>query len=251
MSAALVVFAACSGGSSALRPAETPVPAEVVEPSPVETPVAEALPPPDDAPASVSVPPELEGWRDVADIEGVTLDIRYATTDNFAGRVLDGYAMPGAWLRDDPWAGLSRSAEAARAQGLTLVVYDAYRPERASRDMVVWAEESGNTHLLEQGYIAARSGHNRGHTVDLTLAGPDGPLDMGTPYDTFSSAAHTANAEGTVAENRALLVAILEAGGFSNYRKEWWHFSHASGPWQPIDVPYAPPADPGDSVEPD
>jgi D-alanyl-D-alanine dipeptidase len=189
------------------------------------------------------VPADLDGWRSVAEIEGVTLDIRYATPDNFTGRVLDGYSRAGAWLRDVPWKGLEVAARSARAQGYTLVVFDAYRPERASRDMVRWAEASGKTHLLEQGYIAARSGHNRGHTVDLTLAGPDGPLDMGTPYDTFSAAAHTANAEGQVAANRALLVAILREGGFTNYRKEWWHFSHTSGPYDPIDTPYGPPVE--------
>ena len=63
--------------------------------------------------------------------------------------------------------------------------------------------------------------------VDLTLIGGDGQeLDMGTPFDTFSSAAHTANATGEVASNRRLLVLLMQAEGFTNYEKEWWHFTY-------------------------
>ncbi len=193
------------------------------------------------------------GFRAVDAIPGVTVDVRYATSDNFMGRPLDGYRSAGAWLRDTPYEGLEASAEAAGKRGYTLVVFDAYRPERASRDMVAWAESTGRTHLLKQGYIAARSGHNKGHTIDLTLAGPEGPLDMGTAYDTFSAAAHTANATGAVAENRAALVEVMAAGGFRNYSKEWWHFSHGSGPHEAIDVPYpalVEPVEPGRSATP-
>ncbi|MCB9675320.1 MAG: peptidase M15 [Alphaproteobacteria bacterium] len=179
-----------------------------------------------------------EGWRDVASIENVALDVRYATDDNFVGRPLDGYGAPGAWLREVPWEGLQKAAAEAKARGYVLVVFDAYRPERASRDMVAWAETTGNTSLLRDGYVAARSGHNKGHTVDLTLRGAHGPLDMGTPYDTFAEAAHTANATGAVAGNRRALAEIMQAGGFRGYSKEWWHFSHGSGPYEPMDVPY-------------
>jgi D-alanyl-D-alanine dipeptidase len=186
--------------------------------------------------AFAAEPPE--GWRDVAGLRNVELDVRYATAENFTGRVLDGYTEAGAWLRDVPFAGLEKAAETARQRGYTLIVFDAYRPERASRDMVAWAEETQRTDLLRDGYVAARSGHNKGHTIDLTLKGIHGPLDMGTPYDTFSEAAHTQNATGIVAANRKALLEIMEAGGFRNYSKEWWHFSHGSGPYDPLDVPY-------------
>ena len=234
---ALLALLAC-GGSPPLAPAEPvsvePIPAPV-SPAPIPP---EAVEVPVDTDPVARPPESLTGWRDVSDLEGVALDIRYATTDNFAGRVLDGYAKPGAWLRDVPFEGLQKASAAARERGFTLVVFDAYRPERASRDMVRWAAEVHKEHLLKQGYIAARSGHNRGHTIDLTLAGPDGPLEMGTAYDTFSVQAHTANADGEAAANRAILLEVMAVGGFRNYAKEWWHFSHASGPWDPIDVPY-------------
>jgi D-alanyl-D-alanine dipeptidase len=99
---------------------------------------------------------------------------------------------------------------------------------RATLAMVDWTERTGQRHLLRNGYIASRSQHNLGLAVDLTLIGGDGvELDMGTPFDTFSSAAHTANATGEVAANRRLLVRLMEAEGFTNYNKEWWHFSYS------------------------
>ncbi|MEZ4319964.1 MAG: M15 family metallopeptidase [Myxococcota bacterium] len=188
--------------------------------------------------SALAGPPD--GWCDLATLDNVVLDVRYATPNNFVGRVLDGYAAPGAWLREVPCAGLAKSAAAAKARGFQLVVLDAYRPERASRDMVAWAEASGNTSLLRDGYVAAKSGHNKGHTIDLTLGTESGPIDMGTPYDSFEEAAHTANATGAVAENRKALLDVMSAGDFRNYAKEWWHFSHRSGPYEPIDVPYEP-----------
>ncbi|HWK89150.1 MAG TPA: M15 family metallopeptidase, partial [Longimicrobium sp.] len=82
------------------------------------------------------------------------------------------------------------------------------------------------------------SGHNRGATVDLTLVRlSDGSeVEMGTPYDTFSEAAHTANAIGAVMENRMRLLRAMEAEGFSNYDKEWWHFRLPGEP-AALDVP--------------
>jgi D-alanyl-D-alanine dipeptidase len=82
--------------------------------------------------------------------------------------------------------------------------------------------------LLDSGYIARRSRHNMGVAVDLTLVdletGTEVP--MGTPFDTFSEAAHTANAEGRVRRYRQLLVTMMESEGFENYDQEWWHFSY-------------------------
>jgi D-alanyl-D-alanine dipeptidase len=93
--------------------------------------------------------------------------------------------------------------------------------------MVDWARRAGREDLLREGYIASRSRHNLGLAVDGTLVdrSTGRELAMGTPYDTFSAAAHTANAAGEIARNRALLVRLMEAEGFVNYEKEWWHFS--------------------------
>jgi len=105
--------------------------------------------------------------------------------------------------------------------------------------MVAWAERTGNMKLFKQGYIARRSRHNMGVAVDLTLVSLDTgrPLEMGTPFDTFSDAAHTANATGAVARNRQRLVAAMEAQGFKNYDQEWWHFSFEVPNPVPFDVP--------------
>lgn len=168
----------------------------------------------------------------------IRTDIRYATANNFTGAVLPGYERPLALLRPPAARALARVHQSLRARGLGLKVFDAYRPVRATLGMVDWAERTGNQWVLEQGYVARQSGHNVGRTVDLTLVRlRDGSeLEMGTPYDTFTEAAHTANASGEVAANRRILVDAMAAEGFQNYDKEWWHFS-IPGPREPLDVP--------------
>lgn len=157
----------------------------------------------------------------------IMVEARYATSDNFTGAPLPGYEANRALLRREAAAALARVQKRARNEGVALKVFDAYRPVRATLAMVEWAERAGQQRLLRDGYIASRSRHNLGLAIDLTLIGGDGQeLDMGTPFDTFSSAAHTATATGEVATNRALLVRLMAAEGFTNYEKEWWHFSY-------------------------
>lgn len=166
------------------------------------------------------------------------LEIRYATEDNFTGDALPGYERARALLRPDAAAALERVAARLRQDGLGLKVWDAYRPERASRAMVAWARRSGREWVIEQGYVAPESGHNRGATIDLTLVRLDTgeELDMGTPYDTFTEDAHTARASGEVLENRMRLVRAMREEGWENYPLEWWHFSRASTA-APMDIP--------------
>ena len=168
----------------------------------------------------------------------IRTDVRYATANNFTGAVLPGYERARALLRPEAAEALGRVQARLRPRGLGLKVFDAYRPIRATQGMVQWAERTGNQWVLEQGYVARQSGHNRGATIDLTLVRLNGgaELDMGTPYDTFSEAAHTANAGGQVAENRRILVDAMAAEGFRNYEKEWWHFS-MPGQFQALDMP--------------
>lgn len=168
----------------------------------------------------------------------VLLDIRYATADNFTGRRLPGYCKPIAVIRRDPARALGRVQRRLRRQGLGLVVYDAYRPARATRAMVRWAKRTGNEWVLSQGYVARRSNHNRGAAVDLGLVRlSDGRrLTMGTDYDAFTTKSHTANARGTALRNRLTLKRAMESFGFRNYRREWWHydFPRDSGPARDI-----------------
>ena len=166
---------------------------------------------------------------DVQSIEpAILVEMRYATPNNFTGAVIPGYEGNRAFLRHEAARALARAQRQAAAQGYSLRVYDAYRPVRATLAMVDWTGRVGREDLLRDGYIASRSRHNLGLAVDLTLVerSTGRELAMGTPYDTFSAAAHTANATGEVARNRGLLKRLMEAEGFVNYEKEWWHFSY-------------------------
>jgi D-alanyl-D-alanine dipeptidase len=125
--------------------------------------------------------------------------------------------------------------------GLGLLVYDAYRPRRATLGMVAWAQRSDRVDVLDDGYVARRSGHNRGNTIDLTLvdARTGNALEMGTPWDTFSTDSHPQNATGIALENRRRLAAVMKARGWQPYAKEWWHFSFPMTPTpRERDVPY-------------
>jgi D-alanyl-D-alanine dipeptidase len=166
----------------------------------------------------------------------IAVEARYAGPANFTGSPLPGYEANRALLRREAAAALARAQGHLRPDGLGLKVFDGYRPIRATLAMVEWTRRTGREQLLVDGYIAVRSRHNLGLAVDLTLIRlADGQeLAMGTPFDEFSEAAHTANATGTVLANRRRLVAAMEAAGFRNYAQEWWHFS--------LEVPGAPPA---------
>jgi D-alanyl-D-alanine dipeptidase len=168
----------------------------------------------------------------------IRTDVRYATPQNFTGAPLPGYETPRALLRPVAAQALARVQRRLRAEGLGLKVWDAYRPVRATLAMVAWAERTGNAWVLDQGYVARKSGHNLGVTVDLTLVRlSDGAeLDMGTPFDTFSQAAHPANATGQVLANRMKLAGAMRAEGFDPYDAEWWHF-RLPGDYEALDVP--------------
>jgi len=189
-----------------------------------------------DTAASINTPP-LDTGTDAAaesllvDVRSVDstirVDARYAGSNNFTGAPLPGYDAPRALLRREAAAALGRVQARLRTGGMGLLIFDGYRPVRATLAMVDWAERTGREDLLD-GYIARRSRHNQGVAVDLTLVDPASgtELDMGTPFDTFSEAAHTANATGRPQRYRQILVRVMESEGFTNYDQEWWHFSY-------------------------
>jgi zinc D-Ala-D-Ala dipeptidase len=158
----------------------------------------------------------------------IQADVRYATANNFTGAPLPGYDAHRILLRREAAEALARVQRRLRSGDLGLRVFDGYRPVRATLAMVEWAEQTGRRALLDSGYIARRSRHNMGVAVDLTLVdlGTGTEVPMGTPFDTFSEAAHTANAEGRVRRYRDLLVKVMASEGFVNYDQEWWHFSY-------------------------
>jgi D-alanyl-D-alanine dipeptidase len=157
----------------------------------------------------------------------IVVEMRYATPNNFTGAPLPGYLANRAYLRREAAAALVRVQRDLRNQGLGLKIFDAYRPVRATLAMVDWTERVHRPDLLKNGYIASRSRHNLGLAIDLALIdlATGAELEMGTPFDTFSAAAHTANASGGVAANRQKLKTAMEHEGFVNYDQEWWHYS--------------------------
>lgn len=170
------------------------------------------------------------------------IDMRYATANNFTGAPLPGYDANRAWLHRDAARALARVQRTLAREGLGLKLFDAYRPVRATRAMVAWTQRTNRTDLVRDGYIADRSRHNLGLAVDLTLVElrTGRELDMGTPFDTFSDAAHSANATGSVLVNRQRLARAMTAEGFAPYDKEWWHFSFTVELPRRFDLPITP-----------
>jgi D-alanyl-D-alanine dipeptidase len=188
----------------------------------------------------------------------VRQSIRYASSANFVGAPIDGYRAPRCWLTE-PAARALKSAEAeAEGSGLTLLVFDCYRPQRAVRQFMRWAADGADQRtkeayyprvskadLVPQGYVAERSGHSRGSTVDVTLARPCGEhvvaLDMGTSFDFFDPRSHYAAEDVTSSQrtNRRQLRELMERHGFRGYEPEWWHFTLADEPYphRYFDVP--------------
>lgn len=170
-------------------------------------------------------------------------DLRYRLADNFVGTTVDGYAGARAILTQQAARALGLVQEELRSQGLGLLIFDAYRPQRAVNHFARWAKDLSDTkmkpryypevektELFSQGYIAARSGHSRGSTVDLTLVSLSPPfqqLDMGTAFDFFSPSSwlDAIGLTATQEQNRALLQRTMKKHGFTPYSKEWWHFT--------------------------
>ena len=198
-------------------------------PPPVATPPTPTAPPVNTAETEVA--PDAVADTLLADVRSldstIVVDMRYATPNNFTGAPLPGYLANRAYLRREAAASLVRVQRELNGRGLGIKIFDAYRPVRATLAMVDWTERVNRTDLLKDGYIASRSRHNLGLAIDLTLIdfATGRELEMGTPFDAFSAAAHTANASGEAAANRQMLKGAMEREGFVNYDQEWWHFS--------------------------
>jgi D-alanyl-D-alanine dipeptidase len=178
------------------------------------------------------IAPDVVADTLLADVQAlapsIIVELRYATSNNFTGAPLPGYEGNHAYLRREAARALASVQSDLREAGLALKVFDAYRPVRATLAMVDWTQRVNRPDLLTNGYIASRSRHNLGLAIDLTLVdiATGHELEMGTPFDTFSASAHTANATGLAATNRQKLKTAMERRGFVNYDQEWWHFSY-------------------------
>ena len=167
----------------------------------------------------------------------IQTDLRYATTNNFTGAPLPGYEAPRALLRPEAAAALSRVQARLRSKNLGLRVLDAYRPLRASRAMVDWADRTGNRALIDKGYIPERSRHNLGASVDVTLVDLATGTEVipTTAFDNFTGIPDTANATADALRYRKLLVQTMESEGFSPFGRTWWHFNYPAEGAVPLD----------------
>ncbi|MCR5795846.1 MAG: M15 family metallopeptidase [Solobacterium sp.] len=175
-------------------------------------------------------------------------EIRYYSTYNFTGDRIDGYEEPCALLTKEAAQALRAVSDDLIRQGFRLKIYDAYRPVRAVRHFVRWAEDIADTRmkacfypdvdkedLFAQGYIAERSSHSRGSTVDLTLIDmkTGRVIDTGTPFDLFSRLSWPSCREVTQEQygNRMFLRNAMKQGGFAPIESEWWHFTLEDEPY--------------------
>ena len=178
----------------------------------------------------------------------VIQEIRYYSTYNFIGDRIDGYEEPCALLTLEAARALKAVSGEAAARGFRLKIFDAYRPARAVRHFELWGIEDLDLRMkpffypdLEKGklfalgYIARRSTHSRGSTVDLTLldmkSGKE--LDMGSPFDLFSEISHP-DYRGITEEqfeNRMMLRNLMVRSGFEPIDCEWWHFTLQDEPY--------------------
>lgn len=225
---------------------------------------------PGDCRSEGKMPERFVDVREV--VASLQFDIRYFGPHNFVGERIDGYNAPKCVVTREAAVALAKAQKELEPFSLALKIYDCYRPQRAVDHFVRWAKNIGDVRtkaefyptldkkdLFTGGYIATKSGHSRGSTVDLTIvplpAAPQTPyrpgdklqacylpedqrfrdngLDMGTGYDCFHELSHTVN--NKVGEkqriNRLLLKTIMEKQGFKYYEMEWWHFTLRDEPF--------------------
>jgi D-alanyl-D-alanine dipeptidase len=181
-------------------------------------------------------------------LNGVRWDAKYATWDNFTGMPVDGYAVNRIVGSLALAHGLLEAQSRAAALGFGLLLWDAYRPQRAVDRFLQWSAEpeDGRTkpgfypnieraEMITNGYVAPKSGHSRGSAVDLTLFRlATGELaQMGGRHDLMDERSHHGAPAVTSieAENRHTLCSIMEQSGFRRYDCEWWHYSLAEEPY--------------------
>lgn len=180
-------------------------------------------------------------------IDDAAYDIRYYSSNNFTGKRINGYKAPRAYMTKEGLKALSIAAEDLRNQGYRLLIWDSYRPQKAVDNFVVWINnpndegdksfypELQKSDLVKGGYIATKSSHTRGSTVDLTIIKKDGSfVDMGGTFDLFSEISHPDYKKITRVQkkNRKILHDAMIKAGFSGIDSEWWHFTLKNEPYK-------------------
>ena len=204
---------------------------------------------------------ESAGFVNITDVvPDVILEVRYFGTYNFVGARIDGYEQPTALLTREAADSLKAVSEDLKAQGYRLKIYDAYRPQKGVDHFVRWGQDLDDTlmkpyfypneskdSLFIKDYIATRSGHSRGSTLDLTLFDmrTEKEVDMGGTFDWFGKESHpdcggnpetgTYRPNDTITAqqfaNRMLLRTVMLDHGFKPYDCEWWHFTLRNEPY--------------------
>src|SRR5690606_23497483 len=181
-------------------------------------------------------------------IPDIKVELRYYSTNNFVGDTITGYHVNELILTKAASKALKKVEDELLLQNKCLLVYDGYRPQQAVNHFMLWAKNLNDTinkqqfyprvekkNLFKEEYIATRSGHSRGSTVDLTIidGATNQPLDMGSPYDFFGEESWVAhdNISESQKANRQLLQTVMLKHGFRNYPKEWWHFTLRGEPF--------------------
>jgi len=181
-------------------------------------------------------------------LPSVNVELRYCGLENFIGKPVNGYNAERCILSTQATKALVKVQAELLSKGLSLKIYDSYRPQQAVNHFVLWARQLNDTlnkqkyyprvlkkDLFKEGYIASKSGHSRGSTVDLTIVNIKTGivLDMGSPYDFFGreSWVNYQNITKAQRDNRLLLKSVMNKYGFRSYSKEWWHFTLNNEPF--------------------
>ncbi|MBT6635543.1 MAG: M15 family metallopeptidase [Flavobacteriaceae bacterium] len=180
--------------------------------------------------------------------ESIKIDLRYSTKNNFTGHIIEGYKSNMAIISYDAAKFLVQVQNDLKKKNLSLKIFDAYRPQMSVNYFIKWSNDLADTinkslyypkikkaQLFPMGYIAERSGHSRGSTVDLTIIDnkTNKELDMGTIYDFFGPESSTdfSNITDKQMSNRLLLLEVMTKNGFKNYPMEWWHYTLVPEPF--------------------
>ncbi len=199
----------------------------------------------------------------------IQVSLRYCSNENFLGRTVNGYKKPVLIMTRQAAEALKKVQEELKKDGYELVIYDAYRPQDAVDNFMIWSLDINDqvrksqyyprvdkARIIELGYVGERSGHSRGSRVDLTLIKKgellhdivetkralldgftisyldDGTIDMGSSFDLFDVASHFEN--NVIPEEykkmRTYLQNVMVKHGFKPYAEEWWHFTLQNEP---------------------
>jgi D-alanyl-D-alanine dipeptidase len=180
--------------------------------------------------------------------ESIQQELRYFSSNNFIGKKIDGYNKNTVIISNAAANALKKVQAELKQMGLSLKVYDAYRPQQSVDHFVRWAKKLNDTlmkqsyyptirksDLFQLGFIASKSGHTRGSSVDLSIVEikTNKEIDMGSSYDFFGATSHSFHKKlsSRQEKNRMLLRNIMIKNGFKPYDKEWWHFTLVDEPF--------------------